>query len=780
MIETYIAHINGERKQSVEAHLRNTAKIALDHNYSIAFGAVIELACLLHDMGKLCGDFNSYIHGQSDKKRGEIDHCYAGAKYILSLADDSDRSAAEFVARVIVSHHGLHDWVKEDGADYLRERTAKDTNYSEIFGNYEAIFPRKDTVLLLKKAAHELADIKRKIGKICFGKQKCKQAAFYMGMLERLVVSVLIDADRTDTADFMADREAISENNTDEIWEAMHRNIQRKCAVFSKMTDEISVARSDISNRCAAFAEHRVGICRLVVPTGGGKTLSSMRFVAEYSLRYGNRRIIYTAPFMSILEQNSDVIRSLVGNDDQYLEHHSNFLQEIDDENEVQLYQYHSEKWDSAVISTTLVQLLNTLFLSKTSSVRRFHRLCNSVIIVDEVQSVPVRCVRLFNMAMNFLSKICGSTVVLCSATQPPFEKDEQYPLLLDELHSMTGDHTADFERFRRTQLTDSRRKQGYSFGETADFCFERFRENGNVLLIVNTKKAAEAVYQELKERVSEDTLLLHISTKMCPQHRRDTLNSLREALEKNRPVICVTTQLIEAGVDISFRCVVRSMAGLDNIAQAAGRCNRSGEYGLSDVYVINICDEVLGQLKEIKLAQAATTNALYHCDDIDMLKSDIMEIYYRALFSERQNELSYPAEDISVKTDLVDMLSVSTVRCAQKVERRAGIYQCPKTAGEIFKVIDNNTRSVIVPYNDEAKELIVQLTSEIPQHLITDVLRKAQKYTVELYAPDEMKLNDEGALYSTAYGLSVLSAEHYSSEYGVTLENGIKEVLIF
>lgn len=782
----FAAHINGERVQTVEEHLRNTAKIADWYSQKIGFHSLMELVCLTHDMGKLCDSFDDYVRGKSNVKRGQLDHAYAGAKYVLSLAGEEEKSAAVFVARIIVSHHGLHDWLTEEGVDYLKERISKNESFDKIVEEYEKIFPRENSIALLKRAKQELLTIRKSVVSICRGTSENKkmQAAFYMSMFERLAESILIDADRTDTADFMTGITTPSPTDTTPIWDNMHNGIKAKCADFSKNTDEISIARSDISERCADFARHKVGICRLIVPTGGGKTLSSMRFAADYCREHKCNRIFYTAPFMSILEQNSDIIRSLVGDEKQYLEHHSNFMQEIDNENEVKLYQYHSEKWDSAVVSTTLVQLLNTLFRAKTSCVRRFHRLCNSVIIIDEVQSLPVKCVHLFNLAINFLNKVCGATVVLCSATQPPFENDEKYPLLLDEKSSMTGDFTADFERFHRTRVVNKLRTEGYSYDETAQFCYEKFTENGNVLLVVNTKKAAETIYQKLKDMAEQDVILLHISTKMCPQHRRDTLKKLREALDKEKRVICVTTQLIEAGVDISFKCVIRSLAGLDNIAQAAGRCNRNGKYPCTDVYIINISDENLNKLNDIKRAKTATRDVLYREIDDDILSIKNLTAYYTTLFKERNEELSYKAEDISQETNLVDLFAFASRRRANVIDKSTldskTIYQCPKTAGELFSVIESHTHSVVVPYNDEARELISHLTSDIPPQMIRAVLRKAQKYIVEIYAHDERKLWDSGALYSTEYGIAVLSQEHYNNEYGVTLDGGIREVLIF
>lgn len=784
----YTAHINNDSEQTVEEHLLNTAEIAAYYGGKLGIRELMYLCGLLHDMGKLCGDFNAYIHGGGGFSRGQIDHCFAGAKYILDMAKGGsadERAAAELAAHVILSHHGIHDWITEKYEDYLQQRSGKEERYPEIVAAFERIFPAEQIRELLRKAAAEYAQLKPKIKKLCAGapdkNNMAKRLGFYLGMLERLAESILIDADRTDTGDFMNGRRSNYKAEHTGLWDDMHARIVEKCAAFAQKTDDISKARCDISERCAAFADHRVGICRLIVPTGGGKTMSSMRFAADYCRNIGGERIFYIAPFMSILEQNSAVIRELTGDDDLFLEHYSSFVKEFDSGEEACRYDYHAEHWDSPVISTTLVQLLNTLFLSKTACVRRMHRLCRSVLIIDEVQSLPVRCTHLFDLSMNFLSEVCGTAVVLCSATQPPFESDRKFPLLLDEKSSMTGDHHADFERFRRTRLVDSLRTQGYTYEEAADFCYDRFQENGNVLVIVNTKRAAESLYKLLKQLAgtNDQAEIVHLSTKMCPQHRRDSIDRLRRSLAEERRVICVTTQLIEAGVDISFKCVVRSLAGLDNAAQAAGRCNRSGEYPCCDVFIINITDEELGSLKEIKTAQTASREIMLRAGERELLSVEVMGEYYSALFRERGGELSYPAEDLDSRTDLVDMLSLATVRHDGRIPLTP-FKQSFRTAGEIFEVIDSSTRSVIVPYNNEAQQIISELYSEVTPGEALKLLKQAQKYSADLYAPDEKKLCQQGALTLLPCGAAVLAKEYYSEEYGVTLEGGDKELLIY
>ncbi len=782
-----LAHISGDRTETTEQHLKFTAETGVKLAEGLGITEIIRLICLLHDMGKLCTAFNDYIHGNGGYKRGDIDHCYAGAKYILSLAEPPQNDAALFIARVILSHHSLHDWLKDNGTDYIKQRTSKDEFYDEIVAAYEILFPKEETCRLLEKATEEYKAVIKKIAEISkpAPDKSClyKRLSFYSGMFERLAASILIDADRINAAAFNYDTAVPQPISTEQLWQTMADNITAECARLSHKQDEITAARADISQRCAAFAEHRVKVTRLIVPTGGGKTLSSMRFAANYCKKFGCGRIIYTAPFMSILEQNSDILRRLTDNENFYLEHHSNFIPEPDSDcDELSDYQYHTERWDSPVISTTLVQLLNTMFSSRTCAVRRFHRLCNAVIIIDEVQSLPLKCVRLFNLAINFLSHVCSAAVVLCSATQPPFDGDRQFPLLIDEQGSMTGDFAADFERFRRTKLVNLTRTQGYTYSEAAEFCLEQLAKTGSVLFITNTKDAARQIYHKTKQltQTEADLLIIHLSTAMCPQHRRKAMDKLRSALSEGRRVICITTQLIEAGVDISFRCVIRSLAGLDNAAQAAGRCNRNGQYPCCDTYIINLCDENLGQLYEIKCAQNASREAFYRCGDSDLLSPDSMSAFYSALFRERKQELSYPAEDCGAATDLIDMLSFSTVRCGLKKIPLGALYRLPLSAGRIFEVIDSVTQSVIVPYNDEARGIIADLTSCGADKLLYSRLRKAQIYSVGLYPQQLERLLKANAIYTAEYGVYILREEYYSDEFGVTEQARPMQALVY
>ena len=773
----FAAHISADirREQSVQEHCRNTAELCAGYCKIVGAENIGRLAGLLHDAGKLCNDFDNYIRGISRFSRGEIDHSYAGAKYITENTDKVHAGVSRLIARVIISHHGLHDWVDENCKDYFNIRIANDKNYGQIKQNILLTIGTDEFDELLKKAADEYRALCQKIKNISKTPTDC---AFYLGLLERFLESALIDADRTDTASFMDDVEYPKYSAVPELWQSMKNNMEKKLAEFSERTDVISEQRKSISDRCADFAKNDVKICRLIVPTGGGKTLSSLRFAIEYCLEHGMEKIVYTAPFMSILEQNGAEIKSIAG-EDNFIEHHSNALAEKSDNNEeLSDYELHTERWDKPVIATTMVQFLNALFLEKSASVRRFHRIAKSVIIIDEVQSIPLKCLNMFDMAVNFLSHICGAAVVLCTATQPVTD-DVRHPMLMDENESMTGDYQADFEVFRRTGIIPDIDPYGYSYEEAADFCADKFTTAGDLLVIVNTKSSALKMYDLIRTRCGNDADVVHLSTNMCPQHRRDKIKAIRKLLGEKKPVICVTTQLIEAGVDISFRCVVRSLAGLDSAVQAAGRCNRHGEsIDVRPVYLIKLKEEKLGNLKEISTAQDITQHMAESGEYTDISSPAAVSDYFVKLYQYEKDKLSY---SVPVNETLLNYLSLNKKRYEMLPDPKPCSKfesQAFKTAGKLFQVIDENTRDVIVPYNEEAEDIISRL--ENSNENISVLLRKAQKYTVSIYIGTERKLYENNALRDISCGAVILDNSHYNNEFGIDIEGAEKEILIF
>ena len=247
---------------------------------------------------------------------------------------------------------------------------------------------------------------------------------------------------------------------------------------------------------------------------------------------------------------------------------------EPENENASMIRRLTAARWDSPIIITTMVRFMETVMSSKSGVLRKFASMADSVIIFDEIQSMPVKAVHCFNEVVTFLSKILNTTIVLCSATQPTLEATQRTNLILDN-NAKLIDCGDEFQNIKRVTVTPESEKDCVS---AADFILEKANANGNCLVIVNTKKTAFEIYNQLI-RQSTDFEVLHLSTSMCQSHRVQVINLLKESLKNQKRIICVSTQLIEAGVDISFSCVIRAMSGLDSIAQAAGRCNRNGKY---------------------------------------------------------------------------------------------------------------------------------------------------------------------------------------------------------
>ena len=528
------------------------------------------------------------------------------------------------------------------------------------------------------------------------------------------------------------------------------------------------------------------------MPTGGGKTLSSLRFALKHAQKHKLGKIIFVLPFTTIIEQNAEDVRQILeknAGEKPYsivLEHHSNLLPPEDEEDKKNHWQNQllSENWDAPIVFTTSVQLQECLFARGTRAVRRMHQLSNALIVFDEIQSLPVKMVHLFCNAMNFLVAQCQSSVVLCTATQPLLHQvdPEKGALRLSDQHEIIPDPDKLFTQLKRTVIED-RTRQGLSNKETAELALSHVNRYGSCLVVVNTKAAALDLYR-LCQQENIDTF--HLSTNMCPQHRRKVLEDIFARLTANKPVLCISTQLIEAGVNISFASAIRYLAGLDSIAQAAGRCNRHGERDMGVVTVINAAEENLDYLTEIKKGKEITQRILDEFRDSpekldhDLLSPKAMTRYYEEYFFVRANEMSYSIsgrKTADPDDTLLRMLS-SNDYALKKYRKTATAqkhlqYQSFATAAGHFQVIDTYTRGVIVPYGDKGKELVGDLLVAPTLATQKEVLRQAQPYTVNVYSHTLKTLMDKkGALYTPQDSdFLCLDEEYYSDEFGLCTE---------
>jgi len=778
------------REQTLLEHGSTVSALCKTYGGAIGCPHLGELCGLIHDAGKAKQEFQAYLLSGDRRLRGKINHTSAGARYIVERygksTDVYQACTAQVVALAVCSHHsGLIDCIDTNGHDRFRSRLYpdKDIGYDESITNFESECIEAETLdALFQKAVEETRQILEPI----LRREDLKlEKPFYFALLARYLLSCVIDADRYDAYCFDAGLQTRDPDYELEItWQELADNLERYLSTEMRKDREIDRLRAEVSDTCRQAAVHPGGIYRLCVPTGGGKTLASLRYALRHADLHKKRRIIYAIPFTTIIDQNADVIRKSLKKDQVILEHHSNLIPDPKEDNlaepdEGDRRSLLTERWDVPIILTTTVQLLNTLFLGKTQSVRRMHNLADSIIIFDEVQTIPIKCLDMFNAALNFLAEVCGATIILCTATQPG--SNVGVPVRCSPPENLVPDYEEMFGKFRRTTVRDAWIPGGYSASALAEFVLEKQRTNTGVLVVMNTKKAAKNLYAALKRRYPSCSLH-YLSTALCPAHRREKLAQLNEELEDRKPVICVSTQLIEAGIDISFNCVIRSLAGLDSIAQAAGRCNRHGEDARRDVFIVNSSEENLSRLPEIRRGQLQTERVLreYAEDpaqfDCDLLSPKALARYYLYYYEVQKKKMQYPVSKrnsgFATDVTLFDLLSRNWAGMKAYIgrfEQRPGYPFCQAFAssGSQFAVIDQDTISVLVPYG-RGKEIIQELatTSHLPATV--KLLKEAQQYSVNLYK-NEVQSLDNGIYSIGDTGVLALTDMYYSPEYGIT-----------
>lgn len=785
-MEVYPAHIryNNETEkmiQTVSEHCRNSARLA-QLRAGPDLGHTAYLAGLLHDMGKYTEEYRAYIEAAAAKqkvRRGSVNHTYAGVRFILERWHRQPflkRLTCELLAVAVGSHHGLFDIFSKDGADGFLKRLQKEgIHYDEAKAAFlEQCAEEQELDALFCRAFQEVDAVVQKFYDT-FKNLKEEEMHFYVSLLARFLMSAVMDGDRRDTAGFMCGAETpVSDMDQAVSWDLCRAHVEQ---YLSRMdgAQKINRVRRDISDQCLQAADRPEGIYRLSLPTGSGKTLTSLRY-ALAAAQGGKRRILFVIPLLSVLEQNAAVIREAVGDDAVILEHHSNVVRESPKEDELDPNELFLENWDSPILITTLVQLLDTLFSGKTSCIRRMSALQNCVLIIDEVQTVPRNMLTLFNMAMNWLATVMHATVVLCSATQPALEQTA-HPIAYAPEPELVS-HCAAWEVFRRTEIVDLRMPYGYTAEQLAELVQSCAQKHGSVLLVCNKKSEARSIYQLLDGE--PDTVCYHLSTSMCMAHRIRVLQAVDQSLRRPVRTICISTQLVEAGVDFSFGCVIRILAGLDHVVQAAGRCNRHGEKGaLCPVYLVNLQGENLSRLPEIQDGQRACEDLLERFAaapeeyDSDLVSGKAIQKYYEILYGQLGPKTAdYPLPD--GKTTLFQLLSQNTAY--QNKSSGGGSYamrQAFQTAGQAFSVFLDDTTDVLVPFQEGA-EIIANLLSQRGQRdfqFRMEQIRKARQYTVSLFPYEIRELERAGGLFGEE--ICCMKPEFYSDAMGFCLHAG-------
>jgi CRISPR-associated endonuclease/helicase Cas3 len=739
MEKKYYAHsLEGkppEEWQPLEEHLRNVAKLARSFADSFGAGDMAFVAGLLHDLGKYQEMFQQKLLIENDLEAhienapGKVDHSTVGALYAESEFGKGNNPFDLALAYLIAGHHaGLPDWIREiGGGGALSNRLEKKALEKQFL---EVIPERYKNLAQLRIAPP--------------GNKPLKHEHLHLWI--RMLFSCLVDADFLDTEAFMEPDKAIERGGYGDLREIKSRFddwMMKK--VMEAPESQINRQRKAVLEMCRKNAELEPGIFSLTVPTGGGKTLASMGFALDHAVRYGKKKVIVAIPYTSIIEQTAKVYK--YGTDDEQeiakikensqwlfgektvLEHHSN----LDPDKETRKSRLAAENWDAPIIVTTNVQLFESIFSSRTSTCRKLHNLANSIIILDEAQMLPPEYLKSILSTLRGLVLHFGVTVLLCTATQPAFRGKIGSPPSqfegLSDVREVVDDPIALFSAFHRVDLVTPTFEAPKSTWEEVARALSQYEQ---VLCIVNSRRDC----RELHALMPPDTV--HLSGLMCPEERSDLVSEIKTTLKCGGPVRVVSTQLVEAGVDIDFPVVYRAVAGFDSLAQAAGRCNREGK--------LNALGH-RGQVIVFEPPRAAPAGLLRKGQDagreilrtnqVRKLTPDLFENYFR-LFYSRVNSFDRPNYD--------DRL----VRDARQFH-----FQFRTFAQEFHLIDDLEQTGIIVWFrnkNSDSQDLIEQLRLRGPDRWL---MRKLQRFVVNVPKRCRDQLERDG-LIEVLHGYSV------------------------
>ncbi len=697
----YIGHIKSANTNQFELqdlynHLEGTAEIASKFAAEFNNSGWGKLLGLWHDIGKYSDEFQEYIkvnsgYEEDDQRRPKTDHTSAAA---ILAKDIYPNFFWQPIAYCIAGHHaGLHNWLPEIGVSGdLSDRLMKQELLDKVR-------------LKIPKELFENFNLNPPIGKPIDSNQ--------MHLWIRMLFSCLVDADFLDTERFMNPESFERRGKYDSIIELKSRfEIYMEEMLKNVPISQVNTIRSKILNDCIESGELSPGFFSITVPTGGGKTLSSMAWALVHALKYNKSRIIFAIPYTSIITQTAEIYRSIFG-DDNVIEHHSN----IDENTNTQKRKLAAENWDAPIVVTTNVQLFESLFANKTSRCRKLHNLVNSVIILDEAQMLPPEFLNPILSILKGLVDNYDVSVMFSTATQPALTgriggkgKFSFVGIGSDSVREVVKNVDELALNLKRVALhLPLNTNDSVDWSDIAD----ELQQHEQVLCIVNTRNQC----RELYELMPEDTL--HLSRLMCTAHIMDVIDEIKLRLKENKPVRVISTQLIEAGVDIDFPVVYRAIAGLDSIAQCAGRCNREGKLnkenrlGIMKVFVpskgtpIGLMRKGADTFKEMLPNRSDRENSL--------LEPIAFQEYFRLFYS---------------KIDNFDKANIgdSLWKDAQYMK-----FQFATAARDFWLIDDKNAQTILVEYK-EGSELIQLLKRKGPEPWL---MRKLQRYTVSVNERD-------------------------------------------
>ncbi len=773
---TILAHTaeNGA-EESLDAHARAVAKEARAFATKFDAGDLGFAAGLLHDLGKCKPGFQDYLLG----KHGSVPHSAEGARFVaarypLKCPAPFNAPLGRLLAFAIAGHHaGLANGAAAGGGTLPLDQRLKEA---------EDIAPWFDLA--------ELPVLKKPPAPLLAAKLAGKPDPFGWAFFTRMLFSALVDADRLETERWFG--EATGEL-VDRGWSGQFADLKKSLDThLARLTpdgSEIARLRAEVLGDCrAAATAMEPGLFTLTAPTGGGKTLSSLAFALDHAARHQDKfdRIIYVIPFTSIIEQTAKVFREAVGDTEAILEHHSAFDSETlekrgekDEDTGVKKLRLATENWDRPIVVTTAVQFFESLFANKPARCRKLHNIARSVVVLDEAQTLPLKVLRPCLAALRELVRGYGVSVVLCTATQPALTRPAglKAPEALDGVREIISEGRNLFGRLRRV-----RAEQGGVMSD--EQIVEALRRVNHGLVIVNTRRHARELFDRLAGANIEGAR--HLTTAMTAAHRQSALEQIREDLAAKRPVRLVATSLIEAGVDISFEAVWRAWAGLDQIAQAAGRCNRNGEYGHEGGRLVIFTPSDIDRNKPpAEIRQNAETARRVLRDGMDPLSPETIAAYFR--------ELLWTKDD-GGKWSQLDKLEVgeSKIRgiMAALSASAPGLNFRFADVAEVFRVIEDAMAPVIIPASaravDGAPKALIDgvehrkssgaIARDLQRHIVLIPRRDRQELLAQkaarTIAPDKFSdqfvILDNDELYSDEAGLKWDDPTYRSIESGI------------
>lgn len=725
--QRYLAHVGqGEDGSFVihdlEEHLRAVGDLAGEFASTFGHADWGQLAGLWHDLGKYSPVFQNYIARESgfdpeahiEGGKGRVNHSSAGALHAVEKLGGKGR----LLAYLIAGHHaGLPDWHSDEHALSSLSQRLEDRQHLQAISN--VIIP---TDVLHPAPTPATKPLGGETG---------------LALWLRMLFSCLVDGDFLDTEKFMDGEKSQSRGTSSSIEDLLGTFDEHmtKLTAVAKSTP-VNRVRAEVLHQCRERAPDMPGIFSLTVPTGGGKTLSSLAFALTHAVRYKKRRIIYVIPYTSIIEQTAGIFRGIFGGN--VVEHHSN----LDPEKETAKSRLATENWDAAIIVTTNVQFFESLFAARTSSCRKLHNIVNSVVVLDEAQLLNPEFLQPIMDTMNLLARYYGVTFVLSTATQPALNSRAGFGWTfrgLDGVREIITDPDSLYRDLTRVKVEiplDFHARRGW------DEIAAEIIPHESVLAVVNTRRDC----RELHRLMPEGTI--HLSAAMCGEHRSQVIAGIQERLEKKLPIWVVSTQLVEAGVDIDFPVVYRALSGLDSIAQAAGRCNREGTLDCGKVVVfVPPKSSPPGTLRR---AEQTTVSLLSGCTS-DPMARELFTRYFKHFY---------------VKADSLDKHGITDLLTRDARELKIQF----RTAAEKFHLIDDIESHAILVWYGESQVLIGKLKKDGPERWL---MRKLQRYSVNLPRRAVDKLVETGEVEEVWPGIFAQAVSTlYDDKVGLTLGN--------